>query len=141
MPYDLAANQSDTASVADSLDENLQRPEDAPTSRPGARRRCLASSEASGLNSVEGSAATSRCAAFRRDCELWRLSRVQPSSGNTEIIARSLGASGPRGESGGAGASVMAPGVGFSMASEVAAWSTNNVKRDAPSRMFWVGCR
>jgi len=38
-----------------------------------------------------------------------------------EIIARSLGASGPRGESGGTGASGLAPGVGFSIASEVAA--------------------
>ena len=47
-----------------------------------------------------------------------------------EIIARSLGASGPRGESGGAGASGLAPGVGFSMASEVAAQGRSSGKRE-----------
>ena len=46
----------------------------------------------------------------------------------TEIIARSLGASGPRRESGGAGAGGLAPGVGFSMASEVAAQGRSSGK-------------
>jgi len=67
--------------------------------------------------------------------ELWRLSRVQSIFGGTteiqkEIIARSLGASGPRGESGGAGASGLAPGVGFNMASEVAAQGRGSGKRE-----------
>jgi hypothetical protein len=72
---------------------------------------------------------------LQRDCELRRLSRVQSSFGGTteiqkEIIARSLGASGPRGESGGAGASGLVPGVGFSMASEVAAQGRSSGKRE-----------
>ena len=45
-------------------------------------------------------------AALRRDCELWRLSRVQSIFGGTteiqkEIIGRSLGRSGATGEAGG----------------------------------------
>ena len=63
------------------------------------------------------------------------LSRVQAIFGGTteiqkEVIARSLGASGPPGESGGAGASGLVPGVGFSMASEVAAQGRNSGKRE-----------
>jgi hypothetical protein len=70
----------------------------------------------------------------RHDREL-RLSRVQSMVGGTtevqeEIIARSLGASRPQGESGGAGASSSAPGAGFGMASEVAAQCRSTGKRE-----------
>jgi hypothetical protein len=61
--------------------------------------------------------------------------RMQSIFGGTteiqkEIIARGLGASGPRGESGGAGASGLAPGVGFSMAPEVAVQGRSSGKRE-----------
>jgi len=66
------------------------------------------------------------------------LSRVQSVFGGTtttteiqkEVIARSLGAKGPRGESGSAGASGLAPGAGFSIASEVAAQGRSSGKRE-----------